>query len=1112
MNRSTLATLGIAATLLAAAASAAAPTDEARFMARPDVHGDRIVFAWDGDLWTTTVEGAAPVRLTSHPAAETAPRFSPDGQWIAFVGAYEGSDDVYVIPSTGGLPKRLGYLPGGGTPACWTPDSRHVVFTSRWGVAPVARDQRLYRVALDGSLPEPLPVDRGVACSYSADGQRLAYVRKGNPDYYWKRYKGGQYTDIWTYDFASAAFAPLTDYVGRNTYPMWVGEELYFASDRGPGGITNLFRMDPKTKAVEQVTRFTDVDVLSPASDRKRIVFTQDGYLHVMEPGAAPRKVSVRIPSDDWRLRDRWINPAEYTQSVDAANDGKALVISARGDVFRLGLEGEKDVRARNLTGTPGVREAHPRVSPDGKSVAYFSDETGEYQLYKREIATGAVTRLTDDLKRTAYRPIWSPDGRKLAFGNRDFAIFVLDVATRKLTKIDESRFLDNDQFTWEQADYAWSPDGRWLAYSLTRENRNNAIYLYDTVNAQRTQLTDDFFDNLNPRWDADGGYLYFLSNRNFEIAMDVFEDNHVVANPTRLMVVQLRRGEKPPFAKPVTPEFAAADKPVEAPAKAPEKATDKPAAKPDDARFRVDVEGIAARVFPAPVEPGNFFHLVAGKGHAAWLSVPLFTEDEYEEFYRVGGRTKWTLNVFSMKDEKVVAADDKVAQAEVSTGGEQVVIRKDGKLFLTQLDKVHASKKLGREVDTSGLTYRVSPRAEWRQIFADAWRWYRDFFYDKDMHGLDWKALGDRYRAYVEQIRNRDQLNWVLLQMVGELSVSHTYVSGGDMGPSVTPPTPAVSTATLGVDLAADAASGLYRFARIYGPTPYFSQVQTPLARPDIEIKKGDYLIAINGQKLRAPENYFKRLQVGKEDLVEVTVASAPAGPTRTYRVKPLRSEREARYAAWVSDNVDKVLAASNGELGYMHITAMGGGGVMEFDKFWRAFKFKKGLVIDVRGNGGGWTEYFMIDKLERQQVAYNVLQGMEPYRYPNTASRAHFVVVSNEDNGSDGEAFVEHFKARKLGTVVGVPSWGGLVGIINGQPTIDNGTVHQSNNAFYGKDGKWLVENHGADPDVLIDNDPASVMAGQDAQLDKAIAVALEKIKTQPWQFPPVPAYPKK
>jgi len=812
----------------------------------------------------------------------------------------------------------------------------------------------------------------------------------------------------------------------------------------------------------------------------------------------------VRIPSDDWRLQERWISPAEYVQSVDVAGDGKSVVVGARGDVFHLTFA-DKETVPRNLTATPGVREDTPRLSPDGKQVAYFSDATGEYQLYVRDVATGEATQVTTDLERKVYHPRWSPDGKKILFGDKDFSLFVVDLATTKRTKIDESRYLDNDEFTWEVSDYAWSPDSRWVAYSLPRENRNNAIFLYDTVEGRKVQLTDDFYENLNPRFDADGGYLYFLSYRNYQIGMDPFEDNHIVANPARVMVAQLRKGEKPPFVKRAATE----------PEKGSGAAGDKPADEKDDpARwFRVDVEGLTSRVYALPVDPGNDFHLIAGKGDVAWSSVPLFTEAEYEEIYRPGGETKWTFHIFSMKDQKVVSLEEKIAEAQASVNGEHLVLRKEKAFYVTELAKAYASKKLGTEVDVSGMTYRVAPREEWRQIFADAWRWYRDFFYDKDMHGRDWKAMRAKFAPWVEEIRTRQQLNWLLSEMVGELSVSHTYIGGGDMGPVVMPPAPAVSPGLLGADLVADPQAGLYRFARVYGPTPYFTEIDTPLARPDVDVKEGDHLLAVNGQPVRVPENYFRLLQVGKSDEVSLTVGRGAKDPApRTYRVRLAKSDRDARYARWVTDNVEKVLKLSNGDVGYMHVTAMGGGGVMQFDKFWRAFRYKKGLVIDVRGNGGGWTEYFMIDKLERQQVAFNVLKGMEPYRYPNPASRAHFVLVSNEDNGSDGEAFVEHFKARKLGTVVGVPSWGGLVGIVNGQRTIDNGRVEQSNNAFYGREGKWLVENHGADPDVLQDNDPASVMAGKDLQLEKAVAVALQKIREQPWEFPGVPAYPKR
>jgi tricorn protease len=716
----------------------------------------------------------------------------------------------------------------------------------------------------------------------------------------------------------------------------------------------------------------------------------------------------------------------------------------------------------------------------------------------------GPWTQLTENLDRAVYHLSWSPDGKKILFGNKDFDLFTVEVATRKTEKIEGTRYLANDEFTWEISDYAWSPDSRWIAFSLPTANRNSVIYLYDTVEHKKIQLTNDFYHNLNPRWDTSGGYLYFISYRNYQIAFDPFEDNHIIADPAQIMVVQLQKGLKPPFA------LSSVQMPAGA-ASVEKETAPNPSAN-SESNFRIDLEGIQSRLYVLPVKAGNYFHLVAGKKVVGWSSVDQFTEAEYEEIYKPKGETKWSCHLFSIKDEKEVVLDEKIAKADLSLNGEQLLFQREGKFYRTTPEKAYESRKVGTAVELGGMAYEVRPREEWAQIFNDTWRWYRDFFYDREMHGRDWKKIGEKFRACLPDIQSREQLNWLLSEMVGELCVSHTYISGGDFSPSRSVPV-VKNTGQLGVDLAVDRASGLYQMAKIYGPTPYFSQVEMPLARPDVPAREGNYLLAINGVPLKAGDNYFKLLQVAKDEYVTLTVNDKPTlEGSSSFQVKPVLSDRDARYARWVSDNIEKVLAASGGKVGYMHLTAMGGGGVMQFDKFWRAFRYKDGLIIDVRGNGGGWTEYFMIDKLERSQVAYDVLRGMEPYRYPNSSSHAHFVVISNEDNGSDGEAFVEHFKDQKLGTVVGVPSWGGLVGILNSQTTIDNGNVEQSNNAFFGRAGKWIVENHGADPDILQDNDPASVMGGKDLQLEKAVETALKKIKEQPWTFPARPAYPKK
>jgi tricorn protease len=1073
--------------LAAAAATAVIAAEEGRFFTYPTIHNDKIVFTYESDLWVVGAQGGVAARLTTFPGTESFAKLSPDGKWVAFTATYDGATAVYLMPAEGGAPVRMTYNPGGAQVVAWTPDGTEVVFRSMFENV-VGRDPNLYAVKVKGGAPERLPLDRGVLVSFIPEEHKFLYCRRGNEEYYWKRYKGGQYQDIWLYDSVAKTYTPVTDYVGKNSYPMWAGGLMYFVSDR-TNGIANLYTQRVGTKDVAQVTKYDDFDVMMPHTDGRSIVYVQDGRIHVLDVASnRDRTIAVTVPSDRWVLRDRVINPKDYIHTVGIGDDGRTVVLGARGDVFRVPAAPEA---AANLSETPGTREIHPALAPDGKTIAFFSDRTGEYQLYTQSAAGGDWTQLTTGLDRTVYRLAWSSDGKKILFGNKDYAIFWIDVATKKLVKVDSSNQMKNDEFTWEMTDYAWSPDSRWIAYSFVQANRNSRIFLYDIETGKKVPVTSDFYDNLYPAFDAAGGYLYYVSSRNFALKMDFYEDNHVIATPQQVMAVQLRAGEAPPFA----PAGAAAEEKKAAPA-----------------AFRIDTEGLAGRTFPLPIPAGNYFHLKAGKGKVLWMSVDAFTEDEYEDIVKPQGATKWTLHVFDMAARKEAALDGKVRDYFLSPNGEHLLVRREADLFTGSVDKAFASKAPGEKVDLSGLVYTVDLQKEWNQIFNDAWRWYRDFFYDAGFHGRDWKAMGEKYRAYIPHLSSRAELNWVLSQMVGELCVSHTYIGGGDFGPGAAP-TSSVYTGLLGADLVPDKAAGLYKLARIYGPTDINLNLAGPLARPDIAVKEGDFLLAVNGTPLKAGDDYFKLLQTTTGKKIKVTVNSRPSvDGARTYEVEPIRRDAQLRYFRWIEDNIRAIEKATDGRVGYMHINAMGGGGVGEFDKYWRAFRYKEGVIIDVRRNSGGWTEYFLIDKLERQLVAYNNLRDMVPFRYPGSAGNGNYVVISNENNGSDGEAFVEHFKARKLGTVVGVPSWGGLVGILNQQLTIDNGSVHQSNNAFYGREGKWLVENHGADPDVLVDNDPGTVMAGRDLQLEKAIEVMLEKIKANPLKFAPKPAYPKK
>lgn len=1048
-----------------------------RFVSSPDVNGDRVVFTWEDDLWLGSLKGGAARRLTTHPGLETAARFSPDGKWIAFSGQYDGGGlQVYVMPAEGGAPKRLTW--SGGTVQGWTPDSKQVLFKT---VADFDRRpvERFFTVDLDGHQPNVLPVPRGVQGSLSPDGQRLAYNSKGKVEYYWKRYKGGDHQDLWLADLKSGQFEKLTDFVGRNGAPIWAGGKVIFESDRGASGITNLYAMDPATKAVEPLTDLKDFDAQQPSTDGRTVVFVQAGQLQALDLGTkAVRPVPVTASTDGWKVAPRPVNPKDWIQAM-SLTAGNA-VFEARGEVFLLPTDASKP--ARNLTKTPGVRERMPRLSPDGKRVAYFSDAGGDYDLCVQAL-DGAAERIPTGLKTAFYHLEWSPDGTKILFGDKSFALYVMDVATKKLTKIDESHELKNDQFSWEVSDYTWSPDSQWIAYSFVEPSRNSRIHLFNLATRQKVTLTDGFYDCLNPAFDLDGGTLYFLSYNNFHTRLDPSQDNHIQSSPVQVMSVKLKAGDE------------------------------KGASSSAGAAFRIDVAGLVERIAPLPVKPGNLFHLKAGRGLVGWDEAEGWDDSVAEELYGPRGADKWKVHLYdpnAKKDKEAMLAEP-VSDWTFDADGKRLLIRKGPSFHTGDAAAVFASKALPERLDLERMVMTVVPREEWKQVFEDTWRWYRDFFYDTNMNGNDWNAIGAKFRALVPELNSRQELNGLLSQMVGELSASHTYVSGGDFGPARPQPSP-VFSGLLGADFTTE--NGVYKFATVYGPTPYAQGLKAPLADPAPRVKAGEYLLAIDGKPLRAPEAIQSRLQVIRGQKVTLTVNAKPTlEGARTLDVEPVPNDWDLRYEHWIAGNIAAVDKASNGQLGYMHITAMSDQNIGQFDKYWRAFRYKKGIVIDVRGNGGGWTEYFMIDKLERKQVGFNVLRGMGPFRYPGTASDGRYVFLTNEQNGSDGEAFLAHVKARNLGTIIGKPSWGGLVGIINTQFTLDGGRVEQSNNAFYGKEGQWWVENHGAEPDLTVENDPASLMQGRDPQLETGIQTLLKQLKDNPTpSLPPLPAYPKR
>ena len=1050
--------------------ASAAPADRPRFVQWPAIHGDQVVFTYEGDLWSGTVQGGPALRLTNHPGAETAAHFSPDGQWLAFTGQYDGGSNVYVMPAQGGAPRRLTWR-GACTVQGWSPDGTKVLFQSalEHDCRPISR---VYAVDLQGHEPQALPLGKAVQAALAPDQGSALFTTRGNPEYAWKRYKGGQSPDLWLADLKAGSFRKVTDYLGKNAYPMFTAQGgALFVSDRGPGGVANLYSLDLGSGAAKALTAYRDFDVQWPGTDGHRVVFVQGGYLQVLDLGTGEaRPLGITAPSDGWRYAPRTVNAQSTIQHVGLAPGGQSLALEARGDLWVLPVDPHQP--ALNLTGTSGVRERGPEVSPDGQRIAYFSDESGEYDLYVRPALGGAATRLATGLKRTLYHLCWSPDGHKLLFGDQSFALHVMDVDTGKLTTIAESHDLKNDEFTWEVADYAWAPDSTWVAYAYPDASRNSRITLLNLRTRQKVALGNGFFDTVNPCFDRDGSTLYYLSYSHFEVRLDPSESNAIESAPVQVMAVQLLKGPAGPH------------EPV-----------------------RIDADGLDRRTSALPVKPGNHFHLKAGRGVVGWSTVEGYDDSVLEELYQPGDESKWTMHFFETGPARETVLAEPVAEWGFDLDGSHVYLRRNEGLAAGPLKTMLASGTLPPALDLSRLVATVDPRAEWRQIFQDTWRWYRDFFYDANMHGHDWQAVHDRYAAWLPQLTSRSDLNWLLGQMVGELCVSHTYVGGGDLGPAPELG-PFRSAGLLGADLVADG-SGCYRFAKVYGPTPYAPSLSSPLNNL---VEEGEYLLAVDGRPLKAPAAVDEALQMSKGQQLRLTVNLRPVlEGARVVVVTPVASDSELRYQRWVADNVAQVEKLSGGQLGYLHLKAMGGANLGDFDKFWRAFRYRKGLVVDVRGNGGGWTNYLIIRKLEDRQVSVDVFGRMGSFRYPVTASDRRYVFLGNEQTGSDGEGFLAGIKAAGLGPMVGVPTWGGLVGILNSQHTLDGGRVEQSNEAMYGVEGQWWIENRGAQPEVPMENDPASLCAGQDRQLETAVATLLRSLKEHPTPaFPPVPAYP--
>ena len=1088
----------------------AAPVDaQTKLLRFPDVHDDRVVFVYAGDLWTASTDGGTATRLTAHPGLEVFPKFSPDGQSVAFTGQYDGDEQVYVIPSTGGVPRQLTWYPARGPLAPrwgydnqvydWTPDGRSVLFRSlRYSTG--LSDSRLFVVSTQGGLPTPLPMPESGAGDLSPDGTRVVYSPLFRDFRTWKRYEGGWAQELYVFDRETHDVEQITDHPRADRDPMWIGNTIYFTSDRD--GTLNLYGFDLGTREATPLTTGRTWDVRWPGDDGvNQIVYELNGelQLYAIDQGQS-RSISITVPNDGVAMRPARVSAAGLVEDVELSPKGERALFVARGDIFTAPIENGP---TRNLTRSSDAHDKWARWSPDGRRIAFVSDRDGEDEIYLLpQDGSGEPEQLTDGGQAMRYAPAWSPDGDHLAFSDKDGKLSVLEIASRELTAV-------ADEAHGQVQDYVWSPRGGYLAFSLTDETGFSSVYIWRRADASLHQVTSDLFHEWNPAWDPDGEFLYYLSDRSFTPQLGSFEWNYLVDRETGIYALALREDVPhplPPESDEVTVENPAdddeaaeddsnedADNSEEAEAEADELADDA-----EDEPIGIDFDGLARRVVRLPVPFDNYVGLSAGNDRVFFIRTGA-------QFYGRGGDLPTEIQTFSFDDRETSTLTEDAGGYAVSHDREKVLVLAGGGYQL------HNASGQGdpQTISTAGLQVDRVPAEEWAQIFDEVWRRFRDFFYVDNMHGYDWEALREQYRPWLEHVAHRSDLNYVIGEMVAELSVGHAYIAGGDWE---SPDRPQV--ALPGAVFELDRRAGRYQLAEIFEGHNEEPRYRAPLTEVGVDARVGDYVLAIDGEELRGDANPY-RLLVHKADRpVRLTLNTVPSvDDAREVTIQPITSEVSLRYLDEVPANRRKVDAATAGRVGYMHIPDMGANGIQEFIKYFYGQIRKDGLIIDVRGNGGGNVSAMLIQRLSRELLGTRFSRTDDTAgTYPTTVFHGHLVCILDEDSASDGDIFPYRFKEAGLGPLIGKRSWGGVVGITNRGPLIDGGTVNVPEFGTNGRDGSWVIEGYGVAPDIEVENDPKSVIAGRDPQLERAIDEITRMIREDPRALPDRPAPPVK
>ena len=1049
---------------------------EARLLRFPTIHGNQLVFTYAGNLYIVSSQGGVARKITNSDGYEMFARFSPDGKQLAFTAQYDGNTEVYVMPSSGGEPIRLTYTAtlsrddisdrmGPNNITLTWKDNDHIVYRSRKQSFNDFKG-KLFLVSAKGGLSEELPLPVGGFCSYSPDKTQLSYNKVFREFRTWKYYQGGMADEIWIYDFKTKQTEKITDNPNQDIFPMWIGKEIYYLSDRDR--IMNLFCYNSETKQTRKVTDFKEYDIKFPSLGDQSIVFENGGYIYNFDIATQKAtKISIFMNEDLIGGRTKLIDASRRIGGVDVSPDGNRLVVGARGDIYTVPA---KTGITRNLTETSDVHERNPRWSPDGKRIAYISDATGEDEIYVRsQDGLQKPVQITSNGDTYKYGFDWSPDSKKILWSDNKHRLRYVDVDSKKITEVDQTP-------DGEIHGFNWSPDNRWITYSLPRINTTNVVIIYNVENKEKNIVSDEWFDASNSFFSDDGKYLLYSSARNFNPTYSNIEWNHVYTNMNKLYITTLKKLTPSPFA------YENNEVTIKADSVAGKK--DQPGATPKkDLTIEIDFDGIQGRTS----------ELDASFGIAC-----------------IGG------NVYYYRDRSIYLFDLQ-KKKETDLGNYSIAaITPDNKKFVVRAERgaysiIDAPKgKINPEetVNLSDVKTIVDLHAEWNQIFNECWRQMRDFFYDPNMHGVDWKKIREKYQPLVPYVNNRNDLNYIIGEMIGELSTGHAYIAGGEKYEPQR-----ISTGLLGAQLSRDA-SGYYRIDKILSGRNWSERLRSPLTEPGVDAKVGDFITQINGKSTKEMIDIYAALydKAGKQ--VELTLNAKPEETNgRKAIIKPVADESALYYFDWVQGNIDKVNKATAGKVGYIHIPDMGVEGLNEFVKYYYPQLNKHALIIDDRGNGGGNVSPMIIERLRRELAMMAAPRNSSPTPKPDGLMIGPKILLIDKYSASDGDLFPYQFKYYKLGKLVGERTWGGVVGIRGPLPLIDGGIMNRPEFAHYDAEGKqFVIEGHGVDPDVVVVNDPAKEYAGVDQQLDKAIELILQDLKTNPGNYPARPAYPNK